>query len=213
MGIKARWIGLEDVLGKIHVMPEKLSKAIKEIIDRNDRLLETHIKQDLMQGGTNDTQLAGRTGQLASSTRAINATIEDGGARVSGGINFGSPYGKVHIGPKGSTFTIKPRNKKFLTIPTQKGKEYLGGMGGGALTGAGALRGGATSGMFSGTFISKGIIFGKLGQVKEAGKTKGKVIPLFILKKQVTIKRRLFPTEMMEWIQPKIVSEIIYKAD
>ena len=89
MSIRARWIGLEDVLGKIHVMPEKLSKAIKEIIDRNDRLLETHIKQDLMQGGTNDTQLAGRTGQLASSTKAINATIEDGGARVSGGINFG----------------------------------------------------------------------------------------------------------------------------
>ena len=125
MGIKARWVGLEDVLGKIHVMPEKLSKAIKEIIDRNDRLLETHIKQDLMQGGTNDTQLAGRTGQLASSTRAINATIEDGAARVSGGINFGQKYARVHIGPKGQITTIRPVNRQWLTIPLEATKHLM----------------------------------------------------------------------------------------
>ena len=204
MGIKARWIGLEDVLGKIHVMPEKLSKAIKEIIDRNDRLLETHIKQDLMQGGTNDTQLAGRTGQLASSTRAINATIEDGGARVSGGINFGQKYARVHIGPKGQITTIRPVNRQWLTIPL-----------GAAKTSSGALRGAAQSGMYGQTFFANSkagnlILFGKLAyqKGKRAGQTHGDIVPLFVLKKEVKVKARLHPKDMFEWVQPKIVSEI-----
>jgi hypothetical protein len=197
MNFVPRFIGVEDALGKIHALPEHLSKAIKQVFDVNDLLLVTHIRQDLMQGGTNDTQLQSRTGALSQSTRILPAKVTDGGSKVSGGVNFGQKYARVHIGPVGQVTTIRPVNKQWLTIPLEAAK-----------TGAGALRGGATSSIYRETFIAKGIIFGKLGTVKVAGKTQGKIVPLFILKKEVKVKARLHPSDMFAWLQPKIVDSI-----
>jgi len=90
---------------------------------------------------------------------------------VKGVVGTNLVYGPVHeFGA-----TIRPKERQFLTIPFP---------GGGAVTGLKVGRGSARE--FKDTFIHNDIIFGK----GTAGSDE--IVPLFILKRQVTIPARPF---------------------
>jgi len=105
--------------------------------------------------------------------RGATSIPDPGGTvtEVRGVVGTNLVYGPVHeFGA-----TIRPKTKKWLTIPFP---------GGGAVTALGIGRGSARE--FKNTFIANDIIFGQ-----PTGKS-DKIVPLFILKKQVTIKARPF---------------------
>jgi len=105
--------------------------------------------------------------------RGATSIPDPGGTvtEVRGVVGTNLVYGPVHeFGA-----TIRPKTKKWLTIPFP---------GGGAVTALGVGRGSARE--FKNTFIANDIIFGQ-----STGKS-DKIVPLFILKKSVTIKPRPF---------------------
>jgi len=124
-----------------------------------------------------------RTGNLA---RSVRHTQEVSGPTVIGqvGILADGPVQKyAAIQLFGGT--IRPKNAKFLAIPI-----------GQALTASGVPRYGSPlrqslPGAFpAGTFVAKGILFGKLGNTPGGTlTTKGgrNIVPLFVLKSSVTI--------------------------
>jgi hypothetical protein len=110
--------------------------------------------------------------------------------------------------------TIRPKNKRFLAIPTDFAK-----------TPAGVAKGGPLDPIWGPTFINKGVIFGYQGgqrgttegvrQRAAAGQTvkKGESIPLFILKKSVVVKRRIDPhIDLVLWARPKFLADLKKEA-
>lgn len=153
------------------------AKVIRVVKKHSARLWRITLQQH-MAGPTSGSSVSKRTGDLARSTRAEEP--KRSGSVITGGIRIASKYGRVHIGPKGSKVTIRPKNAKFLAIPLAAAK-----------TAAGVARGGPRSGIWGPTFIAKGIIFGYSGGTKKS--TGAKPIPLFVLKNQVIIPRRIDP--------------------
>lgn len=123
----------------------------------------TEIRQKLLSGNPIKT----RSGLLRRRISFIPAKIV--GDFLISKIGFGAKYAKVHINKAGTVTTIKPKSRKNLAIPLPP-----------ALTPAGVLRKPAS--FYTDTFVRKGIIFQKL---------KRKIIPLFVLKKSVTIRVRI----------------------
>jgi hypothetical protein len=119
----------------------------------------------------------------------------------------GWKWGHVLVGPAGQT-TIKAK-KGFLAVPTDFAR-----LGGG--------RGQPGPRSYSGTQIFAGIIWGKAGwggaktggglrQHRAAGEKLGKesLIPLFILKGSVVMRRRVIPAEQSRWIAPQFKAALI----
>lgn len=117
----------------------------------------------------------------------------------------GWKWGQVHIGPPGST-TIRAK-QGMLAIPTDFARK------------SGRGRPGAQQ--YGGTVIFAGIIWGKAGwggagtggglrQRRAAGEkfTKKTLIPLFILKKSVVVRRRIIPADLIAWIKPQFRAEL-----
>lgn len=160
------------------------------------RLIQTELRQRWLTGGTADDKLATRTGNLKRSVRV--GTISTSGDGVRGGINAGTRYAYTHMGKRGSSVTI--RGKPWLTIPMTWIPESAKAL----AAKSGAVRGGARSGAFANTFVRKSnagnlIIFGRGTYAKGAhtGEGRGGVVPLFLLKRQVKIKRRVFLDEIL----------------
>ena len=118
----------------------------------------------------------------------------------------GWTWGHVHIGPPGTT-TIKAKSG-MLAIPTDFAQK-----GGG--------RGQPGPKSYKGTRVFAGIIWGKAGwggkgtggglrQRRAAGEKIGKqdLIPLFILKGSVVVKRRIIPSELINWIKPQFMAAL-----
>jgi len=195
---------MEKVSKKIDSTIENYTQKIKEILNFNSILLSSHIRSQYLVGGTSDTKLRKRTGKLSASTHPIKASKTTEG--FIAGVKFGTVYAGVHIGRKGTITTIQPKNKKYLAIPLS-----------GALTKSGVSRGGPEQeDIFGETFIKKSkkgnlIIFGKMKYQKgsKMGETHGNIIPLFVLKKQVKIKTRVAVEDLIRWIKPKIINDII----
>jgi hypothetical protein len=110
-------------------------------------------------------------------------------------------WGHVLIGPPGST-TIKARSG-MLAIPTDFARKSFRGRTVGPK-------------QYGGTRIFGGIVWGKAGwggkgtggglrQHRAAGEKfkKQDLIPLFILKGSVVVRRRVIPAEMVNWIRPQ----------
>jgi hypothetical protein len=120
------------------------------------------------------------------------------------GLYFGTPYAKVHIGPPGQSMTItsnRPGGWLAIPLPAAQGAH-------------GQAKGGPRdTALWGNTFIlrsNKGnpIIFGyKGGQTAAAGKAR-KLEALFVLKKSVTVKTRIHPTDLLQWIEPKLISDV-----
>lgn len=141
-----------------------------------------------------------RSGNLARALMELVTVTEDG---VTGEL-WPDPAKVAYGAIQEDGGTVIPKNAKFLTIPLEA-----------MLTGVGVARGTARQVIespeafgYSGTFVAKGVIFGKLGKTaKGRQRTRGlggeqtSVIPLFALKSSVTIPGRhyLATTLIQEW--------------
>jgi hypothetical protein len=103
---------------------------------------------------------------------------------------------------------IKPKHGKYLTIPLEAAKAGKGGQGPG--------RGSARGGPWGETFVGKSkagnlIIFGRLRitKGKRVGELRSRIVPLFLLKKQVIIRARIHPEELIAWIKPKMIEDFL----
>jgi hypothetical protein len=199
-----------DGIGKI---PPNIFKQAERIITRQARVMQSYVRKEHLTGGTTDTRLRARTGKLRASCIPIKTEIKEGS--VEGGISFGTVYGRVHVGPKGQVTTIVPKRSKYLTIPLPA-----------AMTKAGVGKGSARLGPWTNTFVRKSkagnlIMFGQMtsySKVKVGGtavkglairKISSNVVPLFVLKKQVKVKARIHPEDLIAWIKPKMIEDFL----
>jgi len=198
--------GSEKLITVLNSLQGKFLARAKTIIDLNARALQKYVRTEKLTGGTTESRLRVRSGRFRASVIPIpTETKED---RIEGGISFGTIYGRVHVGPKGQVTTITPKKGKYLTIPLSA-----------AMTGAGVAKGTAKGGPWGKTFVAKSaagnlIIFGqsKVMKGKRTGEFKSQVIPLFLLRKQVKIKARIHPEDLVAWIKPKVIEDFIKKG-
>lgn len=194
--------GSDKLIQRLLSLGVKLPAILKKVIDKNTLLLVTHLRQNYLRGGTTATKLKRRTGRLAASTRPVKATYKH--PIVRGGVVFGTGYAGVHVGPRGQVTVIKPKNAKYLTIPLPA-----------VQTRSGVTRGTALSGKFVNTFIARSkkgnlIIFGQGTYAKgqKTGEAKGKITPLFLLKKSVRVKARIHPEDILPWVRRRILADL-----
>jgi hypothetical protein len=183
--------GMQELRAIIRQLKRKIVTETKDILNVNSARLITYVRENKLVDKTTSHTLASRSMQLKRSLRVIPAKVS-GEFSVESGMSVGTPYAKTHFGDKGSSFTVYPRNKKFLTVPLPA-----------ALDGRGSVKAGARDPMWGSTFIAKGIIFGYKGAAAVAGKAR-EIVPLFVLKKSVTVQRRIFPSQLFAKIKPDI---------
>jgi hypothetical protein len=193
-------------------LPNKIIRVVMKIINRQSVLLEGYVKAVHMTGGTTSDKLAVRSGLLRNSVRAIPAKISSN-ASIVGGINFGTIYARVHVGPRGQKTVIKPKGHPYLTIPLDAAKSP-----------SGVAKGSPRLGPWADTFIARSkkgnlIIFGRLASYRsvKVGGTKVKgltvrqvskdVVPLFVLKESVTIPARIHPRTILDWMMPRVLAD------
>lgn len=203
--------GTDKLLGNIGKISGSFLKQAKSIIDINARALQRYVRIEKLTGGTTPSRLRVRSGRLRASVISLKTEMKED--RVEGGISFGTVYGRAHVGPKGQVTTITPKRSKYLTIPLPA-----------AMTKAGVVRGTARSfmgkeGVFGKTFIAKSkagnlIIFGqkRIEKGKRTGELRREIVPLFVLKKQVKIKARVHPEELIAWVKPKMIEDFVKKG-
>ncbi len=167
-------------------LTERLWNIAAKVMTRQSQGVTVFIIKQHETGGTTATKLAVRTGHMRQTTvPRLTKQIADG---VQGGTDFGAKYAGVHMGPRGQKTVITPKAAQFLTIPMP-----------GALTAAGMVRGRARD--FPGTFIAKGMIF-----QKQRG---GKIVPLFLLRRQVTVPARIHPEDIANEYLPVVAQDLV----
>lgn len=142
------------------------SSAVRKSFTQCGLFLEKKLKQNV-----SGRYLHVRTGRLRGSLGSITLDYNNQHQELIGsGVRSGKRVVYANILETGGI--IRPVNRKYLTIPLKP-----------ALTPAGVprftaqeVRQGLTQ--YKGSFIRKGVIFGKTGN---------KITPLFVLKKQVVI--------------------------
>jgi hypothetical protein len=200
-----------------------IAKAI-QAVNRTGRRVEEKLLREHM-SGPGDNSLARRTGAATRSIHLEPAALEAGSTTIAAKLYAGVIYAKVHFGPRGSEVKIVPIKAKMLAIPLAAAK-----------TGAGVARGGPTSGIWGPTkcFKSKAgnlIIWGyQTGKAAMGTRQKtvtggqgnavslsyarramnqGELVPLFVLKDSVVVKRRIDPmVDLIQWAKPVLTEEI-----
>ena len=129
-----------------------------------------------------------------------NQVIATIGSGVGAGKGDPVPYAEIHE----TGGTVKPKNKKWLTIPIGNART-LGGDKKGGMTAFNLFRG-AVSG-YDGAYVPQwkvgGIIFGIIsGQ-------KNKLMPLFILAKTVQMPKRRYVSRTLEQSEKEIPNMVI----
>lgn len=162
-------------------MAEALKKAPSLFLKQFDPAMRRYLRGFAQ--GTMAKRIAGRPGLInrtGALRRSFGTAVTGEGSIESwvGTVYTTSPYARIQ--EFGGTVT--PKKSQFLTIPLA-----------GARTGAGATRGGARS--FPNTFFAKSRA-GNLLMFQKQGK---KIVPLFVLKKSVSIPPRL--GMMSAWAQ------------
>jgi hypothetical protein len=198
--IRGKIEGGDKLAGAMQKVNRQVISQVKLILATESRLMTTHIKNEHLKGGTTDTRLAVRSANLISSTHALPVTESPG--LIESGVGFGTQYARVHVGPFGQVTTIRAKSGKFLAIPLMA-----------ARTPGGDARGAPRSGMWGETFIARSkkgnlILFGKRIAQKgaHAGETRGDVVPLFVLKKEVKVKARVHPETILAWEKPRMIA-------
>lgn len=188
--------GGDKVLGNLSRISAALIKQVQVLITKESRYMQSYVRTEHLTGGTSDTRLRVRSGRLRGSCIPIPTAVK--GDSVEGGISFGTVYGRVHVGPRGQSTTIRPKTAKALAIPLKA-----------ALTASGVAKGSPRGGPWGETFIKKGIIFGKSKVMKgtKAGGLRSQIVPLFVLKQSVTIKARVHPEDIIDRVGPRIVED------
>ena len=130
-----------------------------------------------------------RTGNLARSIQWRTVESKNGiSLFVGSGVLTGGRVPYANILETGGV--IRPKRAKWLTIPLR-----------GALTKAGATKN-PSARDFPNTFIKKS----KSGNLIIFQKAKGGIIPLFVLKKSVTIPEKAYLSKTLETMKPRIFS-------
>ena len=187
-------------------------KELKTSLQVNSLLLQTRARTVYLKGGTTNSRLKMRTGKLAASTKALS--IEKTSKGFKAGLGFGTKYAAVHVGDIGTSTTIRGKNGGYLKIPLPA-VQTKGGVTRGSdsyqVTDTYFTTSGVVDKVFP-KFSKKGnlILFGykKRQKGKRAGSTYGKLVPLFVLKKQVKIKARIPPKALIKFIRPKIIKDL-----
>lgn len=214
MTIKSN-INDDDIKKRLDLFRKRFLKKASPIIKEHSLLLINHLRTKYMSGPTTDTTIRRRTGNLANSMRPAPIIASD--KYIDGGVTFGKVYSKVHIGRRGRTTTIVPKNKQWLTVPFPNSP---------ILTDAGVtkataaeLKDGGAGLPFGKTFIAKSkagnlIIFGTQRVTKGAniGAYRGDIVPLFILKKKVKIKTRVHPEIFLKWSKDQLTKDFREKG-
>ena len=131
----------------------------------------------------------------------VRHPIQLQGTLLEAGLYSPPPWAEVHIGAAGGQTVITAKSGGFLALPTDFVKTFRGGP--------------VSPSQYGGLKIFGGIIWGVAGwggsgtgggirQRRAAGEKMGKqtLIPLFILKKSVVIKKRIDPDQLIAWIRP-----------
>lgn len=205
-----RILNLQNLYGKLAKLPGGVQRLLKQVIYQESLMEASFVRENYLTGGTTPNKLAVRSGLLRRSFKAAQATVQ--GDRVTGGIKGGTAYAWTHIGRKGSIVTIRPKTAKALAVPVGKAK-----------TSAGVGKGGPRSGRFgplqfipASNFRTKpkpnvvGILVGKTiaQKGKYAGQARGKAGALFVLLKEVKIKRRISSAAITRDLQDRITKHL-----
>lgn len=199
--IKGKIESVEKLEGAVQKVSRRIFSETKRILRTEAVLMGSHIKMDLM-SGPRPGKLGVRSGALRSSVKSMAVTESPG--LLESGVSFGTQYARAHVGPKGQITTIRAKKGKFLAIPMEA-----------ALTPSGVAKGAPRSGMWGQTFLfrlkdgsGRLMLFGKRIAQKgaKAGQARGDIVPLFLLVKQVKIKARIHPEEILAWEKPKMIA-------
>jgi len=205
--IEATIDGVDGAAARIKKITPMMLQQIRKIFLTEAADMAGRIRTDQMTGGTTGTKLRVRSGRLRASVRALPSVIM--GEVVKGGVGIGTVYGRVHVGPVGQETIIRPKTKKWLTIPLKA-----------AMTPAGVGRGSAMSGVWGDTFFKKVhyiggsalMLFGRRMSWSKSGrsggsmgKTRGQAVPLFLLVKQVKIPSRVHPELILAIARPRLI--------
>ncbi len=204
-----------------------VEKAMKAVKATAARMQEKLVKEQLS-GPTSDSTLSRHTANLARSIQADDPK-QDGNV-VSATLHAGVIYAKTHFGPRGSAFQINSKGKK-LAIPLDAAKTGAGVARGSPLDGIWGptkiFRSKAGNMIIWGyqvTSKSGRVTMGRgLAQKKVTGgqpgaislsaaskmQSEGELIPLFVLKDSVVIKRRIDPkVDLVDWGKPVLIEEL-----
>jgi hypothetical protein len=202
----------EEKISINQIVPS-LSKKLVTMFDLGSIWMQKLIRTEHMSGPTSAKSVSVRTGALRASVIPIRTEIKgdsiQAGVSIGGDISKGggTPAGRyagVHVGGYRST-VITAKNKKFLTIPLPAAK-----------TRAGVGKAPAASDAFWGeTFVAKSkqgnlIIFGREKFVggKKKGEFKTPIVPLFLLKKTVSVPARIHPDEILAAFGAKLTKDL-----
>lgn len=191
----------KDEIGKL---TPKMIQIAKKVFLKVGKLTATYLRVERFTGGTSSTRLAVRTGRLRASVQPITPQEKVDG--IEGGVQFGTVYARVHVGPRGQETIIRPKTKKFLAIPLPP-----------AMSKAGVPRGSPRQGPWGETFVRRVeeageerlIVFGKREITKgpKTGQLRKSIVPLFLLVRSVKVKARIHPEEILDFMEPKIIEE------
>jgi hypothetical protein len=172
--------------------PEILDALTRELTQQS-KMLEGHIITRHLTGGTTDDRLSVQSGHLRRTTRALIAKRK--GSTITAGVGFGAKYAGVHVGPKGKKTVIRPKRAKNLAIPLPA-----------ARTRAGAGRTISPRDFPNLIFIpGKNTPSGSSLLVQKRGK---QIVPMFVLKKMVTISTRVHLKSIIARKKAEIVQGI-----
>lgn len=194
--IKIEESGSREVILRLEKYDEAVLDVAREVVTRGSRRLVRHIVSEHLRGGTTRTKLARRTGHLTQTTTEKKTQVSKAG--IVGGVDFGAKYAGVHVGPKGQTTVINPKRAKFLTIPLDAAK-----------TAAGVARGSARD--FENAFFIRSKAGNLLLVQRRSGS--GGIVPLFVLKRQVSIQSRVHPEDISKKVGPEIVEDLERKIN
>jgi len=187
--------GLEKVKRAFKKLPDNVGDELRDIIYGESLLLSTHLRDDILTGGTSKNKLATQTGKLKNSVRALKPRMS--AKSIKGGVVFGTNYVNTHVGQKGSKKEIRPKNSKWLTIPLDAMKTKGGAS-------RGSAQGAWVKGHYDDTFFQKS----KAGNLILFGSSGKKITPLFVLKKSVKIPARIHPEELLDWVETRILKRV-----
>lgn len=162
------------------ISPKKANSVLNKGFSQAATLIERKLRLNIT-----GRLLNTRSGHLKRSIGSIVRT-EDGlpVAHIGSGVRQGKPLEYAGIHEAGGT--IRPKIKQFLTIPLRAAQTATGQTN---FSAKDVLNGDTK---YSGSFVAKGIIFG----ITQSGSTllksgrfrKGGIVPLFALKRSVTIR-------------------------
>lgn len=175
----------------------QLARYLPRARERTERALERagawavrEIKDTYRAGGTTATATAVRTGRLRASyihevrNRVLTVgVVKDKKVLIYAGIHEGvDASGNIR-----DSATVKPVHARALTIPLPAAK-----------TAAGVTRRRARA--YKNTFVHEGIIYQRRG--------KKKIVPLFVLRKSVTVPARPALRKIVEPLKQRILREL-----